>query len=117
MTLNLISVGKLDDLGYKIGFDNQSWHISKSNLVVANGAKVGSLYPLYVSLMTELPSVAMWHSRLGHMSRKGMEHFNVRATYRLFHFLISRFVSIVSMANRHEFQGMYTSRKIDSPWI
>ncbi len=41
--------------------------------------KSGSLYPLYVSLrnsvlsVTELPSVAMWHSRLGHMSRKGME--------------------------------------------
>ena len=79
LTRNLISVGQLDDLGYKVDFVNQSWHISKGNLVLARGAKVGSLYPMYDSSrndllsVTELPNIAMWHSRLGHMSRKGME--------------------------------------------
>ena len=40
---------------------------------------MGSLYPLFVSCknsvlaVIELPNVALSHSRLGHMSKKGME--------------------------------------------
>ena len=48
-------------------------------MVIASGLKVGTLYTLYVSSknsilsVTKLPNVALWHSRLGHMSKKGME--------------------------------------------
>ena len=79
LTHNLISVGRLDDLGYKVTIHQQSWRIAKGNLVIASGSKMGSLYPLLFSCknsvlaVTELPSVALWHSRLGHMSKKGME--------------------------------------------
>ncbi|MCO5561711.1 hypothetical protein L7F22_015334 [Adiantum nelumboides] len=79
LTRNLSLVGRLDDLGYKVTFFQQSWHIAKGNLMVAQGSKVGSLYHLYVSAknnvlsVNELPTVALWHSRLGHMSKKRME--------------------------------------------
>ncbi|MCO5604461.1 hypothetical protein L7F22_058627 [Adiantum nelumboides] len=78
-TRNLILVGRLDDLGYKVTFHQQSWCIAKGHLILAHGSKVGTLYPLYVSdknsvlSVTKLPTVALWHSRLGHMSKKGME--------------------------------------------
>ena len=48
-------------------------------MLVAHGSKVGSLYPLYVSKketvlsITEQLPVSLWHSWLGHMSRKAME--------------------------------------------
>ncbi|MCO5578023.1 hypothetical protein L7F22_031861 [Adiantum nelumboides] len=79
LTRNLISVGRLDELGYKVTFHQQSWRIAKGHLILAHGSKVGILYSLYVSdknsvlSETELPTVALWHSRLGHMSKKGME--------------------------------------------
>ncbi|MCO5547156.1 hypothetical protein L7F22_000599 [Adiantum nelumboides] len=79
LTRNLISVGRLDDLGYKVTFHQQSWRIAKGHLILVHGFKVGTLYPLYVSdknsvlSVTELPTVALWHSRLSHMSKKGME--------------------------------------------
>ena len=49
LTRNLISIPQLDDLGYKVTFSQLSWKISKGNILVAHGIKVGSLYPLYVS--------------------------------------------------------------------
>ena len=79
LTCSLISCGRLDDLGYRVDFHNQSWRISKGNLIIGSGAKVGTLYTMYVSpknsilSVTELPNVALWHGRLGHMSKKGME--------------------------------------------
>ena len=79
LTCNLISCGCLDDLGYKIEFQNQLWRIFKGSLLIGSGSKIGSLYPLFVTnensllSVTELPNVALWHSRLGHMSHKGME--------------------------------------------
>ncbi|MCO5590742.1 hypothetical protein L7F22_044717 [Adiantum nelumboides] len=79
LTQNLILVGCLDDLGYKVTFHQQSCRIAKGHLILAHGSKVGTLYPLYVSdtnsvlSVIELPTVALWHSRLGHMSKKGME--------------------------------------------
>ncbi|MCO5612545.1 hypothetical protein L7F22_066813 [Adiantum nelumboides] len=79
LTRNLISVGRLDDLGYKVTFHQQSWRIAKGHLILAHGSKVGTLYPLYVSdknnvlSVTELFTVALWHIRLGNMSKKGME--------------------------------------------
>ena len=79
LTCNLILVGRLDDLRLKFLFSQQSWHISKGNMVIDSGLKVGTLYPLYVSSknsilsVAKLPNIALWHSRLGYMSKKGME--------------------------------------------
>ncbi|MCO5578319.1 hypothetical protein L7F22_032160 [Adiantum nelumboides] len=79
LTRNLILVGRLDDLGYKVTFHQQRWLIAKGHLILAHGSKVGTLYPLYVSdnnnvfSITKLPTIALWHSRLGPMSKKGME--------------------------------------------
>ncbi|GJZ26400.1 retrovirus-related pol polyprotein from transposon TNT 1-94, partial [Tanacetum coccineum] len=75
----LISVGQLDEEGYHVGFGDQQWKVTKGSLVVARGNKRGSLY------MVEVPSdginasidgrgnAALWHQRLGHMSKKGMK--------------------------------------------
>lgn len=79
LTRNLIFVAQLDDLDYKVTFSQQSWKITKSSLLVAIGSKVCSLYPLFVCnkdsvlSMTKVSSISLWHSRLGHMSRKAME--------------------------------------------
>ncbi|MCO5547999.1 hypothetical protein L7F22_001455 [Adiantum nelumboides] len=79
LTQNLILFGRLNDLGYKVTFHQQSWRIANGHVVLAHGSKVGTLYPLYVSnknsvlSVIELPTVALWHSQLGHMSKKGME--------------------------------------------
>ena len=48
LTRNLISIPQVDDHGYKVTFSQSSWKISKGNMLVAHGIKVGSLYPLYV---------------------------------------------------------------------
>ena len=59
---------------------DSAWKISKGSLVVACGVKSSTLYMLHVSCVkdhvicvTEQPNVSLWHCRLGHMSKKGME--------------------------------------------
>ena len=48
-------------------------------MIVAKGNKVDSLYPLFVHkkehllAITNQPMTSIWHRRLGHMSRNGME--------------------------------------------
>ena len=42
--LNLISIGKLDDKGYKSYFGIQRWKLTKGSLVMARGKKINSLY-------------------------------------------------------------------------
>ena len=76
---SLVSTGQLDDLGYKTIFGNQSWTIKKGNLVISR-VKHGSLYSMHVSCVKDnviaiakLRSTELWHSRLGHMSQKGMK--------------------------------------------
>ncbi|GJX40682.1 hypothetical protein Tco_0255672 [Tanacetum coccineum] len=44
----LISVGKLDEEGYHIGFRDQQWKVTKGSLVVARRNKHGSLYMVKV---------------------------------------------------------------------
>ena len=77
---SLISTGQLDDAGYHTTFGDKKWKICKGSRIVAKGCKVDTLYPLYVSsvrdhvvAVTEQPSVSLWHGRLGHMSKRGME--------------------------------------------
>ncbi|MCO5569108.1 hypothetical protein L7F22_022815 [Adiantum nelumboides] len=83
LTKSLISTGQLDDAGYHTTFGNQSWKLYKGSLVVMRGNKCGTLYPLHVSgvhnhvvAITEEPSVSLWHRRLGHMSKIGMEYLS-----------------------------------------
>ena len=80
LTKSLISTGQLDDIGYHTVFGSQSWKIMKGFMVIAKGVKCGSLYPMHVSFVnenvvaiTKLPSTSLWHCRLGHISRSGME--------------------------------------------
>ncbi|GJZ01173.1 retrovirus-related pol polyprotein from transposon TNT 1-94, partial [Tanacetum coccineum] len=40
----LISVGKLDEEGYHVGFEDRQWKVTKSSFVVARENKHGSLY-------------------------------------------------------------------------
>ena len=47
LTRSLMSVGKLDDFGYKVIFASKSFRITR-NMIIAKGNKVGSLYPLVV---------------------------------------------------------------------
>ena len=44
LTKNLISVGQLDDDGYKTVFSHGSWKMTKGSMIIARGKKVGSLY-------------------------------------------------------------------------
>ncbi|GKB16537.1 retrovirus-related pol polyprotein from transposon TNT 1-94 [Tanacetum coccineum] len=75
----LISVGKLDEEGYHVGFGDQQWKVTKGNLVIAHRKKLGSLYMVGVpsdGINTTIDgrgNAALWHQRLGHMSEKGME--------------------------------------------
>ena len=80
LTKSLISTGQLDDIGYATTFGSQSWRIQKGSLIIARGAKCGTLYPIHVSfvsnhviVVTELPNASLWHGRLAHRSLKGME--------------------------------------------
>ena len=80
ITKSLISTRLLNDAGYMTVFGNNTWKISKGSMTVAHGVKSGSLYMLHVLSVkhhvinvTEQPSVSLWHCRLGHMSKKGME--------------------------------------------
>ena len=85
LTKSLLSTGQLDELGYTTVFGNGSWLIRKNNLVIMKGHKNGSLYSMFISsvdehsiYVAELPSTELWHSRLGHISQKGMktlQHF------------------------------------------
>ncbi|GKA17481.1 retrovirus-related pol polyprotein from transposon TNT 1-94 [Tanacetum coccineum] len=75
----LISIGRLDEEGYHVGFGDQQWKVTKGSLVVARGNKHGSLYMVEVLsdginvTISSRGNAALWHQRLGHMSEKGMK--------------------------------------------
>ena len=48
LTRSLMSVGKLDDFGYKVIFSSKSFRVTKGNMIIAKWNKVCSLYPLVV---------------------------------------------------------------------
>ncbi|KAI5327124.1 hypothetical protein L3X38_026520 [Prunus dulcis] len=79
MRLNLISTGLLDDEGYTNVFAEGKWKLSKNSLVLARGKKENTLYMAhakvsngYVNALAE-DSIELWHKRLGHMSKKGLQ--------------------------------------------
>ena len=47
LTKILISTKQLDDKGYTYFYDDNSWKITNSSLVVAKGTKSGTLYMLH----------------------------------------------------------------------
>ena len=80
MCMNLISVGRLVDDGCFTTFGNNRWKISKGEMVMARGPKIGTLYILKatteksnLALSKEEISADLWHKRLGHMSEKGLK--------------------------------------------
>nr|XP_040249189.1 uncharacterized protein LOC120966742 [Aegilops tauschii subsp. strangulata] len=85
--LNLLSVGKLDDIKHPSYFGEGKWKLTKGSLIVARGSKQGNLYVTKTKLCNEVlniaekdTSVELWHKRLGHMSEKGM-HALARMEY------------------------------------
>ena len=78
LTKNLVSIGQLDDLGYKTEFANGSWKISKGAMTIAKGKKVGSLYLTEQKsgealVSSESVDANLWHKRLGHISERGLK--------------------------------------------
>lgn len=79
MRLNLISTGKLDDIGMINQFGDGKWKLSKGSMIIARGKKEGSLYVMQGKInkgdinVSQGMSKELWHKRLGHMSEKGLE--------------------------------------------
>ncbi|RVW41057.1 Retrovirus-related Pol polyprotein from transposon TNT 1-94 [Vitis vinifera] len=75
---NLISVGQLDDEGHAILFVGSTWKVTKGARVLARGKKTGTLYITScprdtIAVVDASTDTSLWHSRLGHMSEKGMK--------------------------------------------
>jgi hypothetical protein len=75
LTRSLISVGQLDEAGFRTIFSSGRWGIHKGNLLLACGPRIHFLYPLYVTLkegdlfVVDIPVSSLWHIRLGHLSK------------------------------------------------
>ncbi|CAA0823452.1 Uncharacterized mitochondrial protein AtMg00300 [Striga hermonthica] len=75
---NLISVGQLDNDGFHTMFGDGKWKVSRGAMTLARGLKSGTLYTASGSSSNILLAGAvsqshLWHSRLGHMSEKGIK--------------------------------------------
>ena len=80
MHLNLISVGKLDDVGLVNHFGGGKWKSRNGSLIVARCVNEGSLYvmqgKLYkgdVNIVQDNSNLALWHKRLGQASEKELQ--------------------------------------------
>jgi hypothetical protein len=78
--LNLLSVGKLDDICHGSYFGDAKWKLTKGSLIVARGRKKVCLYVTKIKLCNDVLIIAenetsakLWHKRLRHMSEKGMQ--------------------------------------------
>jgi ATP-binding cassette subfamily B (MDR/TAP) protein 1 len=75
LTRSLISVGQLDEAGFRTTFSLGGWNIHKGSLLLARGSRIQSLYPLYVTLregdvfVVDIPVSSLWHGRLSHLSK------------------------------------------------
>jgi hypothetical protein len=80
LSFNLIFVGQLCELGYRLVFDFSSVHVQDpcTNQTLGIGRRIGCIFELSslrlpttnISAAASLssPSLALWHSRLGHAS-------------------------------------------------
>jgi hypothetical protein len=78
LSFNLISVGQLCELGYKLVFDFSGVHVQdpRTNQTLGTGRRIGCMFELSslrlpatsisVVAPSSSPSLALWHSRLGH---------------------------------------------------
>ena len=55
--LNLISVGRLDDVGYNGSFHNGTWKFSKRGLIVTRSQKQNMLYVMHARLCRDEENV------------------------------------------------------------
>ncbi|KAL3623657.1 hypothetical protein CASFOL_032473 [Castilleja foliolosa] len=84
---NLISVGMLDDLGYDIKASQGRIKILKGSLVMLKGIKKNEIYILEGKVIVGYASVAvndmtrLWHSRLGHISERGLNEMNKQGLF------------------------------------
>lgn len=76
---NLISVSQLYTQSCNVNFDIASWRVSKGQLILAKGQKIGSLYTskcnseVGAAMVVVDSNVELWHKRLGDMSKMGLE--------------------------------------------
>ena len=86
LSFNLLSVGQLCELGYKLVFDFSGVHVQDpcTSQIIGTGRRIGRLFELSslhlpttsvsaivlvsAAAPSSLPSLALWHSRLGHAS-------------------------------------------------
>jgi 5'-3' exoribonuclease 2 len=82
LTRSLISVGQLDESGFRTNFSSRGWSIHKGNLLLACSPRIHFLYPLYVTLregdlfVVDILVSSLWHGRLGHLSKTGITHLS-----------------------------------------
>ena len=75
----LISISQVFVSQYYPSLHLDTWKVTKGLRIISKGNKVGSLYffekPTEVGVvMTAMGSdVTLWHQRLGHMRKKGLE--------------------------------------------
>jgi hypothetical protein len=84
LTLNLISVGQLYELGFDLWFGSSGYHVQdpRTNQVLGTGRRVGRMFELtslhlpststphssHVAHTASVFPLSLWHLRLGHMS-------------------------------------------------
>ena len=74
----LISTTQLGDSGCLYTFGKMWWNITKGELVILKGDRIGTLYlcphntDYSISVASTETGVTLWHHRIGHMSEKGM---------------------------------------------
>ncbi|KAI5728895.1 hypothetical protein M8J77_025006 [Diaphorina citri] len=81
LELNLLSVQKLEQLGFTIIFHDGKAVIKKGNSQIATAYLVNKLYKLTLSVNSPKPESAMlseesqelWHRRLGHIGKSGLQ--------------------------------------------
>ncbi|CAD6247121.1 unnamed protein product [Miscanthus lutarioriparius] len=77
--LNLVLMGKLDDIGLGSYFGEEKWELTNGSLILARGAKKACIYVTKtklcksdVNIAERDSSIELCHKRLGHMSEKGL---------------------------------------------
>ncbi|RVX18797.1 Retrovirus-related Pol polyprotein from transposon TNT 1-94 [Vitis vinifera] len=104
LSYNLCSVGQLAELGYRLIFDYSGCIVQdpRTGQELGTGPRVGRMFPVsnlhlppvaHVSIATaaaavsSLPSLAFWHSPLGHASSSRVQQLVSRAERKLRHIL------------------------------
>jgi len=78
LSRNLVSLSKLDVIGYSFNFGNECFNLFKHNHFIGTGLYVETILTLHHNVVTKLSlvnerSAFLWHKRFGHISRERME--------------------------------------------